>query len=78
MYKPKLIIISKSKILKNEITELDSDNTIHLIKIEEEDKVKIIIKNLNNKLIYEVKLNNENISFSSGIINNNECTISIE
>jgi hypothetical protein len=78
MYKPKLIIISQSKILKNEINELDSNNTIHLIKIEEKDKIKIIIKNLNNKMIYEVKLNNEDISFSSGIINNNECTISIE
>jgi hypothetical protein len=78
MYKPKLIIISKSNVLNNDIIQPDPDNTMHLMKIKNKDKIKIFIKHYNNTIIYCVKLNNEDIYFSSGIINNNECTISIE
>lgn len=78
MRKTKLITIVQSNILNNNGIQSDSNNTLHLIKLDETDKLKIIIKNSNNKIIYGLKLNDEEFYFSSGVINNNECTINIE
>jgi hypothetical protein len=73
------IIISKSNKINNHNINIDSNIISHLIKINTNDKIKILIKNNNNNIIYFIKIKNkDNKYYSSGIINNNECIIKIE